>query len=129
MASAHALDDGATGFIVGDDIVVTAERSDRTLRETASSVSVATQADIDALGGAYSTDDVIGAVRTAQRVDVSLRRHGYAGRCLTEGSIATLGRHDDIIAHDEACGAVVQRMSTRHWGGHASRCAGEKQKL
>lgn len=60
MASAHALDDGATGFIVGDDIVVTAERSDRTLRETASSVSVATQADIDALGGAYSTDDVIG---------------------------------------------------------------------
>lgn len=43
----------------GDEIVVTAERTDRTLRETAASVSVATQADVDAMGGAYSTNDVL----------------------------------------------------------------------
>ncbi|MDQ8755888.1 TonB-dependent receptor [Sphingosinicella sp. LHD-64] len=55
-APTHALiADGA-----GDEIVVTAERTDRTLAQTAASVSVATQADVDRLGGAYSTDDVIG---------------------------------------------------------------------
>ena len=42
------------------DIVVTAERTDRTLRDTASSVVVKTASDVERLGGAYSLDDVIG---------------------------------------------------------------------
>lgn len=47
-------------FGVGDtDIVVTAERTDRTLRETASSVVVKTASDVERLGGAYSLDDVL----------------------------------------------------------------------
>ncbi|MGK6320500.1 TonB-dependent receptor [Sphingomonas sp. DT-204] len=45
-----------------EDIVVTGDRTDRTLRQTASSVSIATGADVDRLGGAYSTDDVIGRI-------------------------------------------------------------------
>lgn len=45
-----------------DDIVVTAERTDRTLRDTASSVVVTTGDTIDRLGGAYSTDDVISRI-------------------------------------------------------------------
>lgn len=45
-----------------DDIVVTADRTDRTLHDTASSVVVTTQAEIDRLSGAYSTDDVISRV-------------------------------------------------------------------
>src|SRR3546814_18141427 len=44
------------------DIVVTAERTNRTLRETASSVAVTTQDDIDRLSGAYSTDDILSRI-------------------------------------------------------------------
>src|SRR3546814_18788092 len=44
------------------DIVVTAERTNRTLRETASSVVVTTQDDIDRLSGAYSTDDILARI-------------------------------------------------------------------
>src|SRR3546814_16482945 len=44
------------------DIVVTAERTNRTLRETASSVVVTTQDDIDRLSGAYSTDDILSRI-------------------------------------------------------------------
>jgi len=47
---------------VPGDIIVTAERTDRTLRETAASVSVVTAADIERLSGAYTTDDIIGRV-------------------------------------------------------------------
>jgi outer membrane receptor protein involved in Fe transport len=42
-----------------DEIVVTAERTDRTLRQTASSVVVTTADEVARLGGAYSLDDVI----------------------------------------------------------------------
>lgn len=45
-----------------DDIVVTAERTNRTLRDTASSVVVATQEDIDRTAGAYSTDDILSRI-------------------------------------------------------------------
>src|SRR3546814_17072064 len=44
------------------DIVVTAERTNRTLRETAPSVVVTTQDDIDRLSGAYSTDDILSRI-------------------------------------------------------------------
>src|SRR3546814_14369626 len=44
------------------DIVVTAERTNRTLRETASSVVVTTQDDIDRLSGDYSTDDILSRI-------------------------------------------------------------------
>ena len=44
------------------DIVVTTERTDRTLRETAASVSVVTADEIERLAGAYSTNDVISRV-------------------------------------------------------------------
>lgn len=44
------------------DIVVTAERTERSLRDTAASVVVATGADIDRLGGAYSTDDILSRI-------------------------------------------------------------------
>jgi len=47
---------------VPDDIVVTADRTERTLRQTAASVAVLRQADVDSLAGAYSTDDVIGRI-------------------------------------------------------------------
>ena len=42
-----------------DEIVVTAERTDRTLRQTASSVVVTTADEVARLGGAYSLDDVV----------------------------------------------------------------------
>ena len=45
-----------------EDIVVTGDRTDRTLRQTASSVSVLTGGEVDRLGGAYSTDDVIARI-------------------------------------------------------------------
>jgi outer membrane receptor protein involved in Fe transport len=45
-----------------DDIVVTAERTNRTLRETASSVVVTTQDDVDRLAGAFSTDDILSRI-------------------------------------------------------------------
>lgn len=41
------------------EIIVTAERTKRTLSETAGSVVVTTGSDVDRLGGAYSLDDVI----------------------------------------------------------------------
>src|SRR3546814_15418349 len=46
------------------DIVVTAERTNRTLRETASSVVVTTQADIDRLSGASSPDAHLSRIPT-----------------------------------------------------------------
>ena len=45
-----------------NDIVVTAEKTDRTLRNTASSVVVRTQDDVDRLAGAYSTDDILARI-------------------------------------------------------------------
>lgn len=44
---------------IGEDIIVTAERTQRTLRDTATSVSVLTADQVDRLGGAYGTNDVI----------------------------------------------------------------------
>ena len=43
------------------EVVVTAERTSRTLRETASSVQVVTGAEVDRLG-AYSTDDILSRI-------------------------------------------------------------------
>lgn len=43
----------------GDEIVVTVERTDRTLNQTASSVVVTTADDVARLGGVYSLDDVV----------------------------------------------------------------------
>lgn len=54
---AHAGEDAPAG---DSDIVVTGERTQRTLKETAASVVVKTAAEVDRLGGAYSIDDVIG---------------------------------------------------------------------
>ncbi len=45
-----------------DEIIVTAERTNRSLRDTASSVVVVNREAIDRLAGAYSTDDVIGRI-------------------------------------------------------------------
>lgn len=45
-----------------DDIVVTGDRTDRTLRQTPASVVVSTAADIDRLAGTYSVDDAISRI-------------------------------------------------------------------
>ncbi len=45
-----------------DDIVVTGDRTDRTLRQTPASVVVSTGADVDRLAGTYSVDDVISRI-------------------------------------------------------------------
>ena len=45
-----------------DVIVVTAERTDRSLDDTAASVQVATQDDIETLAGTYSTGDVLARI-------------------------------------------------------------------
>jgi outer membrane receptor protein involved in Fe transport len=42
-----------------DDIIVTAERANRTLRETASSVAVSTSEDLERKSGVYSTNDLL----------------------------------------------------------------------
>ena len=42
-----------------DDIVVTAERANRTLRETSSSVDVSTREDIERKSGVYSANDLL----------------------------------------------------------------------
>lgn len=44
------------------DIVVTAERANRTLRETSSSVVVSTREDIDKASGVYSLNDLLGRI-------------------------------------------------------------------
>lgn len=55
-APAQAEEAGAPNH----DIVVTAERTDRSLRETASSVAVLTALEVEKLAGTYATDDVLG---------------------------------------------------------------------
>jgi outer membrane receptor protein involved in Fe transport len=55
----EAQADEAADAPASGEITVTAERTDRTLRETAASVSVVTGSEIDALAGTYSTDDVL----------------------------------------------------------------------
>lgn len=61
-----------------DAIIVTAERTNRSLEDTAASISVATAKDVESLAGAYSTDDVLG--RTANVVTTRPSSTGPAVR-------------------------------------------------
>src|SRR3546814_12345788 len=61
------------------DIVVTAERTNRTLRETASSVVVTTQDDIDRLSGAYRPAYILSRIPTLCSPRLSTGAHAVRG--------------------------------------------------
>lgn len=58
QASAASAQD-ATRHTSNDEIIVTAERANRTLRETASSVDVSTREDVERKSGVYSVNDLL----------------------------------------------------------------------